>query len=241
MEFPHLGKQCSEATCNKLDFLPVKCDACKNIFCQEHMKYASHSCASAYKKDVQVPVCPLCNVPIPIRRGEPPDIAVGAHIDRDCQSDPAKDRRKVFSNKCSMKGCKGKEVVPVLCSECQLNFCLKHRHTADHNCQGKSAASRNRAAVAALSRQKFVNANRNHITAPATTSIQGSLSEDEALAQALHLSMQENSTASAVQTSTSEEQLLADAELARALAESERDTRRAVTSASPNNQRCLVS
>lgn len=70
---------------------------CSYIICsQEHMKYANHSCASAYKKDVQVPVCPLCNVPIPIKRGEPPDIAVGAHIDRDCQSDPARDRRKVF-------------------------------------------------------------------------------------------------------------------------------------------------
>lgn len=59
------------------------------------MSYARHSCPSAYKKDVQVPVCPLCNVPIPVRKGEMPDITVSAHIDRDCQSDPAKDRRKV--------------------------------------------------------------------------------------------------------------------------------------------------
>ena len=53
--------------------------------------------------------------------------------------------------------------------------------------------------------------------------------------------MQENANAGMVKTSTSDEQLLADAALARALAESERDTRRAVTSTSPNNQRCLVS
>jgi hypothetical protein len=62
------------------------------------MQYAAHSCSSAYKKDVQVPVCPLCNTPIPVRRGEPPDIAVGAHIDTDCQSDPAKNKRKVGYN-----------------------------------------------------------------------------------------------------------------------------------------------
>lgn len=55
----------------------------------------SHNCPLAYKKDVQVPVCPLCNTPIPTKRGEQPDIAVGAHIDSDCMSSPAKDRRKV--------------------------------------------------------------------------------------------------------------------------------------------------
>lgn len=46
-------------------------------------------------QDVQVPVCPLCNTPIPIRRGEMPDIKVGEHIDRDCKSDPAQRKRKV--------------------------------------------------------------------------------------------------------------------------------------------------
>jgi hypothetical protein len=62
---------------------------------REHISYKNHSCPSAYKKDVQVPVCPLCNTPIPVKRGEQPDIAVGAHIDSDCMSDPAKNRRKV--------------------------------------------------------------------------------------------------------------------------------------------------
>ncbi len=42
-----------------------------------------------------MPVCPLCNIPIPVKRGEPPDIKVGQHIDTDCQSDPAKEKRKV--------------------------------------------------------------------------------------------------------------------------------------------------
>jgi hypothetical protein len=43
-------------------------------------------------------VCPLCNQPVPWKRGEAPDIAVGDHIDRDCQSDPAKQKRKVDKN-----------------------------------------------------------------------------------------------------------------------------------------------
>lgn len=34
-------------------------------------------------------------MPVPVARGEPPDRAVGEHIDRDCRSDPAQQKRKV--------------------------------------------------------------------------------------------------------------------------------------------------
>lgn len=120
------------------------------------------------EQDVQVPVCPLCNTPIPIRRGEMPDIKVGEHIDRDCKSDPAQRKRKVvdthkerktclcarrekksvltrlfltpqiFTNKCSKGGCKQKEMIRVTCDQCHLNFCLKHRHPLDHDCKTDS-------------------------------------------------------------------------------------------------------
>ncbi|XP_049791273.1 AN1-type zinc finger protein 2A [Schistocerca nitens] len=197
MEFPHLGEQCSELSCKQLDYLPLKCDACEKIFCKDHVSYNSHSCPSAYKKDVQVPVCPLCNVPIPVKRGEPPDIAVGAHIDSDCQSHTAKTGRKVFANRCSAKGCKQKEVVRVQCAECRLNFCLRHRHPVDHNCEGAEAARRRRAVEAALARQngpgynKNVSSSTNTRTATAAQ-LQGGLSEDEALARAIALSLEES-------------------------------------------------
>lgn len=32
------------------DFLPLKCDACEQIFCTDHIAYAQHDCTSAYKK-----------------------------------------------------------------------------------------------------------------------------------------------------------------------------------------------
>lgn len=32
------------------DFLPMKCDACQEIFCKDHITYATHKCTSAYKK-----------------------------------------------------------------------------------------------------------------------------------------------------------------------------------------------
>ncbi|KAG7491985.1 hypothetical protein MATL_G00009660 [Megalops atlanticus] len=134
MEFPDLGEHCSEKSCKRLDFLPMKCDACEDIFCKDHITYANHKCTSAYKKDVQVPVCPLCNTPIPIQRGEMPDIKVGEHIDRDCK-DPAQRKQKIFTNKCSKGGCKQKEMIKVTCDQCYLNYCLKHRHPLDHDCK----------------------------------------------------------------------------------------------------------
>ncbi|XP_045077570.1 AN1-type zinc finger protein 2A-like isoform X2 [Coregonus clupeaformis] len=135
MEFPDLGEHCSENSCKQLDFLPMRCDACEEIFCKDHISYANHKCMSSYKKDVQVPVCPLCNTPIPIKRGEMPDIKVGEHIDRDCQSDPAQNKRKIFTNKCSKGGCKQKEMIRVTCDQCHMNYCLKHRHPLDHDCK----------------------------------------------------------------------------------------------------------
>ncbi|KAM9843106.1 AN1-type zinc finger protein 2A isoform 1-T2 [Aulostomus maculatus] len=149
MEFPDLGEHCSEKTCKRLDFLPMKCDACQDIFCKDHITYANHKCTSSYKKDVQVPVCPLCNTPIPVKRGEMPDIKVGEHIDRDCRSDPAQRKRKIFTNKCSKGGCKQKEMMRVTCNQCHLNYCLKHRNPLDHDCKtdGKPLSKSGHAAV----------------------------------------------------------------------------------------------
>ena len=59
------------------------------------MSYSQHNCPAAHKKNVQVPVCPLCNKPVPIVRGALPDIAVSNHIDNDCQSDKAQERKEV--------------------------------------------------------------------------------------------------------------------------------------------------
>ncbi|KAJ0001226.1 hypothetical protein NQD34_006246 [Periophthalmus magnuspinnatus] len=158
MEFPDLGEHCSEKTCKRLDFLPMKCDACQEIFCKDHITYANHKCTSSYKKDIQVPVCPLCNIPIPVKRGEMPDIKVGEHIDRDCKSDPAQRKRKastllllhlIFTNKCSKGGCKQKEMMRVTCDQCHLNYCLKHRNPLDHDCKtdGKPLSKSGHAAV----------------------------------------------------------------------------------------------
>ncbi|XP_058521010.1 AN1-type zinc finger protein 2B isoform X1 [Ochotona princeps] len=215
MEFPDLGAHCSEPSCQRLDFLPLKCDACSGIFCADHVAYAQHHCGSAYQKDIQVPVCPLCNVPVPVARGEPPDRAVGEHIDRDCRSDPAQQKRKIFTNKCERPGCRQREMMKLTCERCGRNFCIKHRHPLDHDCSGQSHPT-SRAGLAAISRAQSLAASATSaISSPSRTlsssalsratttqspsraapppviTLQNGLTEDEALQQALALSLAE--------------------------------------------------
>ncbi|XP_041329523.1 AN1-type zinc finger protein 2B isoform X4 [Pyrgilauda ruficollis] len=212
MEFPDLGAHCSWPACQRLDFLPLKCDACEQIFCTDHITYAQHDCTSAYKKsvclclctccaswlegheqdlklqlklwkpcslllslqDVQVPVCPLCNTPVPVRRGEMPDVVVGEHIDRDCKSDPAQRKRKIFTNKCLKPGCKQKEMMKVICDQCHKNYCLKHRHPLDHDCSGAghplSKAGHAAVTRAQASSSKIVTASSSGAARPADSS-----------------------------------------------------------------------
>ncbi|CAH1180392.1 unnamed protein product [Phaedon cochleariae] len=217
MELPHLGQQCSNSDCKKLNFLPIKCDACKLLFCEDHYSYSNHNCSNSYMKNNQVPVCPLCSKPIPVGRGLSPDVVVGAHIDSDCQSDPAKSRRKVFTNRCTFKKCKNKELLPVVCDACRMNFCIKHRHPTDHSCEGS-----------AVKRHWMSIPQQNSVDSP---SIQGNMSEDEALARALALSLQDSCS------KQSQEEI--DLALARQLQASESQ---AVTATNRNSRdRCNVS
>ena len=119
MELPHIGDQCSEKACRQLDFLPVKCDGCKKSFCGQHWTYEGHNCSTPRLKDVQVPVCPLCDKPVPSKPGALPDEAVSRHLDRDCRADQKRNPR------CSKTKCKVRELIRVDCNQCGLNFCLK--------------------------------------------------------------------------------------------------------------------
>nr|CAB3267912.1 AN1-type zinc finger protein 2A [Phallusia mammillata] len=246
MEFPDLGKHCAERSCHQLDFLPLKCDACEQVFCKNHMRYDDHNCHSAYKKDVQVPVCPLCGKPVPVPRGETPDIKVGEHIDRDCQSDPAKKKRKAYANRCSVSKCKQHELMPVICPNCRQNFCLRHRHQQDHDCKGFQGSGRavSSAGAAAMQRAKQTTSKTHRSSKTVSNppqqtmlhglgrdldmqrrsrqqnmahSLQNNMSEDEALARALQLSQQE------AKPMTQEEKDLA---LARQLQAEEEEQRR---------------
>merc|ERR1719376_857415 len=65
-------------------------------------------------------------------------------------------KEKVFKNRCHAvkhgKQCKKHELVACICSACQTNFCLAHRHPTDHDCKGAQQPAAARAAAAAASR-----------------------------------------------------------------------------------------
>ncbi|XP_006889790.1 PREDICTED: AN1-type zinc finger protein 2A [Elephantulus edwardii] len=137
MEFPDLGKHCAKGTCRQLDFLPITCAACKQDFCKDHYSFAAHSCPFAFKKDIHVPVCPLCNSPIPVKKGELPDVVVSKHMDQNCRSIPGLGRKKIFTHRCSKEGCRQKELLSLVCDKCRGSFCIRHRHPQDHDCRGQ--------------------------------------------------------------------------------------------------------
>ncbi|XP_018327430.1 AN1-type zinc finger protein 2A [Agrilus planipennis] len=174
MEFPDLGEHCTQSGCNKLDFLPIKCEACTLVYCSEH--HFRHNCTQ--QKDNKVPVCPLCDQPVPITRGVKPDLIVNLHIENQCPSELKK--KEVFINRCIVKGCKNKEIVPIVCKDCNNNFCLKHRHPTDHKCKGKHQNFCKRALQASLVSNSV----------PNTTSLQDGTEFDEALARQLSQSME---------------------------------------------------
>ncbi|CAJ0929585.1 unnamed protein product, partial [Mesorhabditis belari] len=181
-EFPSLGQHCGVDLCNQLDFLPVKCDACHGTFCITHFTYDGHECKETHSKNVQVPVCPLCNQPVPVGKGANIDQIVNQHIDMNC---PTKQKKRIFKNQCSKVGCKKRELVPFTCNRCSKNFCVSHRHESDHDCE-KNGPATSRAGLAAV--------NRN----AQSCSRQAQVSEDEALARAL---------ASSLNTQTSPEEM----------------------------------
>ncbi|KAK9499541.1 hypothetical protein O3M35_002562 [Rhynocoris fuscipes] len=140
MELKQLGKHCTFEHCKQFDVLPFTCDACKKVYCKEHMSIYAHRCTEGASRDVRVPVCPLCKKPVSCPKGVKPDNAIKKHIDNDCQSDSGK--RKVYKYNCSFKECKRREIIALKCKDCSLNYCLIHRHSDDHKCSGKDVRKR---------------------------------------------------------------------------------------------------
>lgn len=102
------------------------------IYCKDHYNYNKHNCEKATEYDHQVPFCPLCNKPVSFKYGDQPDINMNRHIEQECTI--KQKSNKIYTNKCSMVNCKNREAIELICNECRLSYCLKHRHTIDHNC-----------------------------------------------------------------------------------------------------------
>lgn len=187
MELPHVGVHCSTEECQQLDFLPIKCGVCQKLYCKNHYKASTskdshgHYCPNSSMNDNIVPECPLCSALIPLRKGENIDEVVGRHIDGQCRSKPAVSLKgKIFKNHCNFSRCKKRELMPIVCQQCGLNFCLTHRLEVDHQCNSSQGTKINvmntpfqglsRSAMAAIRRalsyDKQANANASSQSLP---------------------------------------------------------------------------
>lgn len=161
----------------------MRCDACQEIFCKDHITYANHKCMSSYKKVTVKHQCYSCLHVVAsdflllfcrMSRCQYVLYATSPSLSREERcltlkwantSTGTADRTllrererfrstlmrlallpvcgqnnwasvfQIFTNKCSKGGCKQKEMMRVTCDQCQLNFCLKHRHPLDHDCK----------------------------------------------------------------------------------------------------------
>lgn len=240
MELPHLGEQCQVDSCGQLDFLPIKCYGCHKKFCTDHFRYENHQCPVQHSKDVQVPVCPLCDSPVPTAKGVSPDTTVSAHIDRDCKSDPAVAKRnKIYTNKCTVKKCKQKEMMKVQCVKCKQSFCLKHRHPEDHECHNvavrnavspKVSAASSKAAQAAVARQEEAKSSGSSIGSAIRSSASNMLKGQSSIR---NMFQNQPSTSSTTTNRLSEDEALARA-LQESLNEQQTGTLAGTTSNSQN-------
>ncbi|KAI7830190.1 hypothetical protein BC939DRAFT_439803 [Gamsiella multidivaricata] len=167
MELPSIGKHCSHATCSQLDFLPYTCPYCKQIFCQDHWKLEDHTCPNkgdATQQDQRVPICPLCDKPVPIKKGEDPNLRMEQHIAAGCPEPATTVSKPIYTNACNAKGCKNRSAIPIVCQKCQLNYCLKHRLEGDHACasQQQTNGKKTGAGAATPSRPIVNGANNNN-------------------------------------------------------------------------------
>ncbi|KAF8971976.1 zinc finger, AN1-type domain, partial [Entomortierella lignicola] len=106
---------------------------------QDHWRLENHTCPNkdaATQQDQRVPICPLCDKPVPIKKGENPNVRMEQHISAGCPEPATTTSKPIYTNSCNSKGCKNRSAIPIICQRCCLNYCLKHRLESDHSCTG---------------------------------------------------------------------------------------------------------
>ena len=126
----NIGQQCSEKTCNLIDFLPIKCNLCSAPFCQDHHRPEAHQCAkyNPLEADRRAIECPLCKTLIAIPPGEDPNIKIGHHVDTECKVMHGKDAKKSSTPVCARARCEKRLWQPIQCEVGPLrstNFFLR--------------------------------------------------------------------------------------------------------------------
>ncbi|KZF25478.1 hypothetical protein L228DRAFT_265946 [Xylona heveae TC161] len=112
-----IGAHCKYQYCNQLDFLPFRCESCRDTFCLDHRTETAHKCRNA-------------GAWAAARREK----NLGASIS---SSSPSPSPSPVHA-KCAHPECKTKidniRNPGVQCTNCNRQYCLKHRLREEHDC-----------------------------------------------------------------------------------------------------------
>ncbi|CAO3564144.1 unnamed protein product [Mortierella alpina] len=136
MELPSIGKHCSDSTCSQLDFLPFSCQYCKQSFARTTGGWKVMSVRNETRPHSRTNgcPCPLCSKPVPVKKGEDPNLRMEQHISAGCPEPATTTSKPIYTNSCHFKACKNRSAIPIICQKCRLNYCLKHRLEGDHAC-----------------------------------------------------------------------------------------------------------
>ncbi|KAH6567625.1 hypothetical protein BASA82_001238 [Batrachochytrium salamandrivorans] len=150
-----IGFNCSLPSCNRLDFLPFICRACKCAFCPDHRFQYSHGCPLVdMEPTTSHIVCPECSQMIQIISESSDDTTteskgaeiLAQHRADSCPHMPSTTTTTTSSSKiqCSLPDCTTAELWGSVCRLCTQRFCLAHRHSATHNCSSIAEALENK-------------------------------------------------------------------------------------------------
>jgi len=137
-----VGQQCSDPTCNLIDFLPLKCQHCQKAYCGDHFLPMVHKCDhyDESKHNRVAPSCPLCNIPIAIPPGEDPNVRMERHFSNDCYVMTGK-TPKSSTPHCAKPKCGKVLFAPIRCDKCNQQFCAQHRFPNTHTCTPNASSS----------------------------------------------------------------------------------------------------
>ena len=149
MEFADVGKHCNMQHCQQQDFLPFKCEFCRQIFCGHHRRPEDHNCKSEALEaldDNYVIICPICKTSLSMKGkaklGITPEHLWNEHVETgECQR-KSNERFQTTNaqgqaSHCQARGCKKKltEINRFKCRDCGMEFCMTHRFTDTHDCK----------------------------------------------------------------------------------------------------------
>lgn len=112
-EVEAIGAHCQYTYCNQLDFLPFRCESCRGTYCLDHRTETAHKCphagawAAARRKEAASSASP----------GKPTLLTA-----TQCSHPICKTYINTLTN------------VGVGCTNCNRQYCLKHRLREDHDC-----------------------------------------------------------------------------------------------------------